>query len=135
MIYIWLSVLGLSAGLLGGALGVGGGVIFVPGLVYLLGIPIHKAVGISLAAIAPSALAGALKNYGAGNVDLAVAAVLAGAAILGSLLGVSVAHALPAYTLRKVFGVFLIFVGLNSLFDWTGSLMVKGIEAAQSTHE
>ena len=136
MLYFALVVLGIFAGFLGGLLGLGGGVVFVPGLVYLFGFPIHKAIGISLAVIVPTALAGALKHSAAGNYDLVVTAILALGAIVGSYLGVSAANVMPEVVLRRVFGVFLVVLGLNALFDWSGALIrPQKVEIQSSQHQ
>ena len=68
---------GLSAGFVAGLLGVGGGVILVPALIFVLGVSIHSAIGISLAVIVPTAFTGAFKHFLSGNVDLKVAAIVA----------------------------------------------------------
>ena len=65
---IWLILIGLAAGALGGLLGVGGGVLFVPGLVIVVGLTQHEAEGTSLLAIVPVALVGALSQDRYGNV-------------------------------------------------------------------
>ena len=120
-----LLLTGLSAGILSGLFGVGGGVILVPALLFVTGISIHQAIGVSLAVIVPTALTGVLKHYQLGNVDLKLAALVAVGGILGSLIGAYLASVLPAEALKKAFGVFLIFVGLNVVFGWTGSLATR----------
>jgi len=65
---IWLILIGVAAGVLGGLLGVGGGVLFVPGLVIVLGLTQHEAEATSLLAIVPVAAVGALSQDRYGNV-------------------------------------------------------------------
>lgn len=87
-----LVAIGAGAGLLAGLLGVGGGIVMVPGLVLLLGVSDVLAKGTSLLVIIPTALAGTARNLSAGNTDLpvATAAGLSGAvsAVAGSLVAV-----------------------------------------------
>lgn len=118
-------ITGLSAGFVAGLLGVGGGVILVPALIFVLGISIHGAIGISLAVIVPTALTGAYKHFLSGNVDLKVAAIVAVFAMVGSWTGASLATYISAATLKKAFAIFLIVIGFNMLFGWTNQIAQK----------
>ena len=111
--YIGLIALGLFAGFTSGLLGIGGGVILVPALALIFGIPFHKAIGISLAIIIPTAFSSMLKHYSAGNVDFSFAFTVTIFAIIGGWLGASYSTVLPAATLKKVFAVFMIAIGLS----------------------
>ena len=93
--------------------------ILVPALALIFGIPFHKAIGISLAIIIPTALSSMLKHYSAGNVDFSFAFTVTIFAIIGGWLGASYSTMLPAQTLKKVFAVFMIVVGCNMLFGWS----------------
>jgi len=119
---ISLIIIGLFAGFSSGLLGIGGGVIFVPAISLVLGLSFHKAVGISLAVIVPTAFVGMLKHYSEGNVDFKIVAIIALFAMIGSWLGASSASVLPAAMLKKVFAVILIFIGFNMFFGWTSAL-------------
>ncbi|MCB0329404.1 MAG: sulfite exporter TauE/SafE family protein [Bdellovibrionales bacterium] len=110
-----LVALGAGAGFVSGLLGIGGGVIYVPALMYLAGIPIHLAIGVSLALIVPSAAAGAFKHFLAGNIDFPMVFIIAPASILGAFLGAYCSSNLPAPVLKKAFGVFLILIGTNTV--------------------
>ena len=105
---IALILLGLAAGTVAAALGLGGGVIFVPSLVVLFGFDQHIAQGTSLAVILPTALVAAVAHARRGNVrwDLAVPIGLAG--IVGGVFGARIALALDADLLGRMFGVFLL---------------------------
>ena len=117
-----LLTIGLVAGFASGLLGIGGGVILVPALVLVLKLNIHQAITISLAAIVPIALSGFLKHYSSGEMPIKIALLVAAGGIIGSLVGASVAHMIPAETLKKIFGVVMILIGLNILFGWTNSV-------------
>jgi uncharacterized membrane protein YfcA len=102
-------LLGLAAGILAGLFGVGGGILFVPALV-LLGDAQHVAIGTSLLAILPTALAGTWRHARYGNVRWRAALVIGAVAAAAAQGGVLVAEALPEATLRKLFGGLLVFV-------------------------
>ncbi len=123
--YLSLITLGLFAGFTSGLLGIGGGVILVPALALIFGIPFHKAVGISLAIIIPTAFSSMLKHHQAGNVDFTFAFTVSIFAIMGGWLGASYSSVLPASTLKKIFAIFMIFIGCNMLFGWTGKAVQK----------
>lgn len=125
MAYVALVVVGMFAGALSGLLGVGGGIIFVPALLLLVRLNIHEAIGVSLAVIVPTALAGVMTHYRAGNVDLKLAVLVAAGGVLGGVLGASLAAHVPAETLKKIFGGFLIIVGVSMLLGWTTKLSLK----------
>jgi len=107
-----IGIVGLCAGVLTGVLGVGGGILFVPVLVLLIGLDPHKAMGTSLGVIMLAALAGAIKKGFAGKVSLTIAmALLAGSAI-GVQIGIWAAQKLHSDRLRRWFAgvTFLIAV-------------------------
>ncbi len=102
--------IGLAAGVIAGLLGVGGGVLFVPGLVIFLGLGQHQAEATSLLAIVPVALVGAYKQDRYGNVrrtDALLAGVLSVAGVAG---GVALANALSGEALRVAFALLMLFI-------------------------
>lgn len=110
--------IGLAAGLNSGLLGVGGGVILVPGMVALLGLSQRPAIANSLAAIVPMAAVGALVYYFAGptphiRLDLAVALALGGA--IGAILGARLAHRTSERTLRIFFALLVLGISIRLL--------------------
>jgi uncharacterized membrane protein YfcA len=107
---IWTVLIGVAAGLLAGLLGVGGGVLFVPGLVILVGLSQHEAVATSLLAVIPVAIVGAYRQDRYGNVRRADALLLGGLSVAGAAAGVVLANALSGALLRDLFAVFLIIV-------------------------
>ncbi len=111
---IGLALLGLTVGVLSGLLGIGGGILYVPALVFITGVPIHQAVGISLAIIAPSALAGVFKFHLTQGVDFSSALIVAPLAIIGCILGAHINAFVSASLLKRLFGVLLILVGVNA---------------------
>lgn len=104
---------GVAAGVVSGLLGVGGGTLFVPGLVYVLGLGQVQAEATSLLAIVPVSLVGAYRQHRYGNLDLRMAALMGTLAIPGALLGVVLANALPGRVLQIAFALLLVFVAQN----------------------
>ena len=107
-----LALLGLVAGILSGLLGVGGGLIIVPGMVLALRARQHVAHATSLAAIIPTAVAGVLAFGKASAVDWKVGLLLAAGSIPGARVGAVAMQRIPSGQLRLVFGVFVIAVGI-----------------------
>lgn len=105
----WICLgIGLAAGGFGGLLGIGGGMIMVPLMLGVLKLSQHEAHGTSLIALVFTGLAGAMAYGLKGHVDYPAAAALALSAMTTVRAGARHAHALPAGTLRKWFGIFLI---------------------------
>lgn len=101
--YPKVALVGLAAGLLSGLFGVGGGLIIVPGLVGIVKIERRLAHGTSLAATLPIAVASAIAYIVAGNVDWAVAALLAIGAIGGAVIGTHLLHVISKRALTIAF--------------------------------
>jgi hypothetical protein len=112
-----LIVIGLFAGAFSGMVGIGGGVIIIPALVYFLGFSQHQAQGTSLAIMLPPiGLMAAYQYYKSGNVNLTYAIIIASAFFIGGYFGAKYAVKMPQDILKKVFGVFLILVALKTIF-------------------
>ncbi len=109
-------IIGLAAGILGGFVGVGGGVLIVPALVLLLGMPQHVAVGTSLGALLPPVgLLGAWEYYRHGNLNIPYALYLGIGLLIGAYLGAVGANHLSGLVLRRAFAIFLLFVAARML--------------------
>jgi uncharacterized protein len=104
--------LGLSAGVLSGLFGVGGGILFVPALL-ALGLSQLHAEATSLAAILPTVGAGVWRQQRYGNVRWQAALVIGVASVAGVEAGVQVATSLPETTLRRLFAVLVFAVAAN----------------------
>ena len=115
---IILIVVGLLAGFTGGALGLGGGIIIVPALVFIMGFTQHQAQGTSLAVIVfPVAMLGAYNYYKAGFVNVKFVVVLALAFLIGSYLGSLMSINLPEKILKKVFGFAILILSLKMILE------------------
>jgi uncharacterized membrane protein YfcA len=114
-IFLYL-LLGLVAGALSGLIGIGGGVIIVPALIFLFGLSQHQAQGTTLALLVPPiGLLAAWTYYSQGYVDLKIAAFVCAGFFLGGLLGARIATALSNVVLEKIFGVALLLIALKML--------------------
>jgi len=102
--------IGLAAGVVAGMLGVGGGVLFVPGLVFFLGLGQHQAEATSLLAIIPVALVGTYTHNRYGNVQRSQALSLGVLSVAGAAAGVVLANALSGSALRDAFAAFMMLV-------------------------
>jgi uncharacterized membrane protein YfcA len=115
-----LITLGVLAGLLAGLLGVGGGIVMVPGLVLLISVSQVVAKGTSLAVIIPTAMAGSIRNLRAGRVDLRAATVVgavgAACSFLASLLSLRLDPVLSAV----LFAVLLVTMAIRLLLAARG---------------
>ncbi len=107
---IEVAVIGLLAGLVSGLLGVGGGVLFVPGLVFVLGLSQVRAEATSLLAIVPVAMLGAWQQRRYGNVRVRDGLLIGLLAAAGSVGGVAVANIVNGRTLRIAFAVVILVV-------------------------
>lgn len=109
------AAIGMAGGVASGALGVGGGSIFVPGLVLGVGIGQHEAQGISLWVVVIASVMGGWTHYRQGTVDVTAAKWLAPAALPGAALGAVAAALLSGRTLQMVFAVLLVVIGVQML--------------------
>ena len=110
-------ILGLIAGVFSGMFGIGGGTILIPALVFLFGLTQHQAQGTTLALmIPPIGLLAALRYYYSGNVKLGMAAFICAGFFIGGLIGAHFVQNVPDLMLKRLFGVFLLFVSLRMIF-------------------
>ncbi len=109
-------LLGLVAGILSGLIGIGGGIIIVPALVFIFGLTQHQAQGTTLALMVPPiGILAAWTYYQKGFVDLRIAALVCAGFVVGGLLGAKLATNLSNVILEKIFGVALLLVALKMI--------------------
>jgi hypothetical protein len=112
-----LVLIGVAAGILGGLVGVGGGIIIVPSLVYFLSFSQKSAQGTSLGLLLlPVGILGVMQYYKQGHVDLKVVAILAIGFLAGSYFGSKIALSLPQETVKKIFAILLLLISFKMLF-------------------
>lgn len=114
-------VIGLAAGFAAGVAGVGGGVIIVPALVFLLGVEQHRAEGTSLMVIVFTALAATRVNLAAGRMNLREGLTMGGAGVVSTVVGATVALELEPDLLTRIFGIFVLVAASRLTWSLKGS--------------
>jgi uncharacterized protein len=113
---IFYVLLGLIAGVLIGLIGVGGGVIIVPALIFLSGFSQHRAQGTTLALLVPPiGILAAWTYYKEGYVDLRIAGLICLGFFFGGFLGSKIAAELSNVVLERVFGIALLLIALKMI--------------------
>ena len=112
------TALGVAAGILAGMVGIGGGVIVVPALIYFFGMDQHTAQGTSLAVLLPpTGLFAFIRYYQAGHVDVKMAALIIVGVLIGGWIGGGWAQQVSGPALRKGFAVLMMLVGIKMFFQ------------------
>ena len=116
-VIIVLLLIGLAAGILGGLIGVGGGIIIVPSLIYFLGFSQKEAQGTSLGILLlPVGILGVLQFYKAGYVDMRTVWLVSFGFLVGSYFGSKVALRFSQETVRKIFAIVMILIAIKMIF-------------------
>lgn len=125
-------LLGAFVGVMAGLLGIGGGLIVVPALLFLLPmagidaeISMQIALATSLASIIATSGSSALNHFKLGNVDMFVVKFLMPGVVIGGFLGANLAEWIPSQYLPKVFGVIVLLLAIQMLFS------IRGISSKQ----
>ena len=114
---IILVLIGLVAGFSSGLLGIGGAIILIPGLVFLIGINQQMAQGTSLAVLLfPVGIVATFKYYKHGFVNWQIALILIVTFVIGTYFGSSLAVNVPEKILKKIFAILLLLVGVKMFF-------------------
>src|ERR1700710_2852682 len=112
-----LAIIGFAAGVLSGMIGIGGGIIIVPALVFVLGFSQQQAQGTSLGLLLlPVGILAVMNYYKQGFIDIKVVGIMSVTFILGGWLGSKFALSVPQETVKKIFAVLLIVVAVKMLF-------------------
>jgi uncharacterized protein len=114
---IIIILIGLAAGMLSGLVGVGGGIIIVPALVFFLGFSQHQAIGTSLGILLlPAGILAVINYYKKGFIDLKVVLILFVGYVVGSYFGSNISLNVSQEALKKVFAFMLIITAIKMLF-------------------
>ena len=114
---VLLVFLGLLTGGLAGIMGISGGVILIPALIYIFGFSQQQATGTSLAVLLPPIGFFATYNYyKAGYVNMKYAIIIAVAFMVGSYFSSKFLINMPENAIRKIFSVFLILIAVKMFF-------------------
>ena len=117
-----LTIIGLAAGVLSGMVGIGGGVIIVPALVFILGLTQHQAQGTSLFVLSMPVLVLAVFNYWrTGNVNWRFGLIIASTFVIGAFLGYKLTLRLPEAWVKLIFGLLMAYVSFQLILaGYTG---------------
>lgn len=110
-----MGAIGIFTGLINGLLGIGGGTILIPAMVFLLGEKQHIAHGTSLSIILPTAIVSTLVYQVNSHIDWGLALKIAISGMLGGYLGAKLMQYIPARLLRKLFGIFMAAAGIRMI--------------------
>jgi uncharacterized membrane protein YfcA len=115
-VVLLLVLIGLSSGVLSGLVGVGGGIIIVPALVFFLGFTQHQAQGTSLGLLLlPVGILAVLNYYKQGHIDIKVVLIMSVAFVLGGWLGSRLALVLSEVLIKRIFAVVLFYAAFKML--------------------
>lgn len=116
MQYLYAALIGLVGGAASGMFGIGGGIVMVPAMIFLLQQEPKVAVGTSLAVIVPTAIIGSFRHHGFANVDWRIVLMLAPTALIGGWFGPQLAEAISNLALKRAFGCVLLLAAARLLF-------------------
>ena len=126
-----LIAIGLAAGALSGFVGIGGGVVMVPALVYFMGMTQHAAQGTSLLLMLPPIGILAVMNYWkAGEMNWQFGIIIAIAFVIGGYFGSKIALKLSPHIVKLIFGVLMLYVSLKMIY----SGYKNGFDKDETTH-
>ena len=115
-VIVLLLLIGLMAGVLSGLVGLGGGIIIVPALVYILSFSQHQAQGTSLGVLLlPVGIFAVINYYNKGYIDIKTVAIISAAFVVGGWLGSKLALSISEVTLKKVFAIILFYAAFKML--------------------
>lgn len=116
-IWIVLILIGVASGMLSGLVGVGGGLVIVPALIIFLHFSQKMAQGTSLAILLlPVGILAVMEYYKHGEIDIKVALIISLGFLAGGYFGSKIALILPQETVKKIFAIFIIVIGIKMLF-------------------
>lgn len=110
-------LIGLCAGILSGLIGIGGGIIIIPALIFLLGFNQHQAQGTTLALMVPPVgILAAWTYYKQGYVNMPIAIIICIGFLFGGLIGAKYATTINGAVLQKIFGTALLITSVKMIF-------------------
>jgi len=116
--FLILVCIGLLAGLLSGFVGIGGGIVIVPTLIFFMGFSQQEAQGTSLALMLPPiGVLAAYNYYKNGNLNIKYAIIVASAFVVGGFFGSKIALSLKADVVREIFAAIVFLISLKYIFS------------------
>ncbi len=113
MVNVYLILIGLVAGVLCGMLGIGGGTVVIPALLFLFAFDMKQAVGTSLLFVALASIMGVIGHHQLHNINWKFGLLMTLGAIAGVFIGVRLIQVVPNPMLKKIFGIFLLVVSIR----------------------
>jgi len=110
-------LVGFTVGILSGLLGLGGGVFLIPVMVTAFAVAQHNAHATSLAVVVPTAIVSAVIYGLHGFIDFSITLNIIVGSIVGASLGARLAQKIPAAQLKRLFGLFMVVVGLRMIYS------------------
>lgn len=129
MEFLPILCIGLVTGFLSGLLGVGGGVIMVPLMVFILQIEQHLAQGISMLVIIPTSLVAIWQLHKKKMVDYRSAALFASGSVVGAMLSSNFVQYISGADLKRIFGVFIMFSGIRMMLGKKKAPVEKSLDS------
>ncbi|MFL5809164.1 MAG: TSUP family transporter [Flavisolibacter sp.] len=121
-IVLMLIVIGLAAGMLSGLIGVGGGIIIVPALIFFLGFNQHEAQGTSLGLLLlPIGILAVFNYYQKGYIDVKYVLIMAGGFLIGGFLGSKIALTISELALKRIFAIILFYTAFK-MMGWDAAI-------------
>jgi len=118
MHYLYAAAIGLAGGIASGLFGVGGGIIMVPAMIFMMQLDPKISVGTSLVVIVPTALVGSFRHHSFDNIDWRIALMLLPTALIGGWIGPHLAeHHLSGTGLKRAFGGLLLVASIKLLMS------------------
>jgi uncharacterized protein len=117
VIYLGYLLLGICAGVLAGAFGVGGGIIIIPVLILVFNQPVQTAFGTSLMVIIATSIAGTIRHWSMDNVNLTIAIFVSIGGIVGAYFGAPIFENVPDYQAKRALAILLAAVALHFWFS------------------
>lgn len=115
---IILVLIGLFAGAMSGFIGIGGGVVMVPALVYIMGLSQHEAQGTSLILMLPPiGILAVMNYYKADQVNISYGVIIAIAFVVGGYFGSKLALKLSPSVVKLVFGVLMLYISFKMIYS------------------
>ncbi len=112
-----LLIIGILAGFSSGMVGIGGGIIIVPALVFFLGLTQHQAQGVSIGMLLlPVGFLAAINYYKAGNLDFTKSLIIGASFVVGAYLGSKVSLSIDGAIMKRIFGVIIFLISLKLIF-------------------
>ena len=130
-----LVAVGLLTGTLAGLLGIGGGVIMVPAMIVILGIPPVVAKGTSVAVIVPTAIMGTIRNRKKSNADIRAAAVVGAFGAVSAVIGGTISDRMSDQVSNVLFAALLVFVAVTQLLSLRSKPSVSASPASVTTSD